>query len=249
MNACSLAASLTPERGALHGGSSGALRGALRGASRGALTPCARSVSAGLSIWAAAVLLSHVPLPAAAQGGAESGGSPRPPASRTYGTARPPGSPAASGAPPPPPLPGAMMPPSGAPRPPYPPPPGVVTSRPVYPSYPPPPGYYRPPPPRPNVGIVVGPVWPRPWGYPYSPGYPYAYPGWGYPSYPSTVVVTPPAVVATPPVVTYVERSEQAAVEAPAAGFWYWCADPSGWYPQIAECPGGWQPVAPRSEQ
>jgi hypothetical protein len=233
MNACSLAASLTPERGALHG----------------ALTPCARSVSAALSIWAAAVLLSYVPLPAAAQGGAESGGSPRPPASRTYGTARPPGSPAASGAPPPPPPPGAMIPPSGAPRPPYPPPPGVVTSRPVYPSYPPPPGYYRPPPPRPNVGIVVGPVWPRPWGYPYSPGYPYAYPGWGYPSYPSTVVVTPPAVVATPPVVTYVERSEQAAVEAPAAGFWYWCAEPSGWYPQIAECPGGWQPVAPRSEQ
>jgi hypothetical protein len=92
-------------------------------------------------------------------------------------------------------------------------------------------------------------VWPRPWGYPYNPGYPYAYPGWGYPSYPSTVVVTPPAVVATPPVVTYVERSEQAAAETPAAGYWYWCAEPSGWYPQIAECPGGWQPVAPRSEQ
>ena len=223
----------------------------LRAPSRGARLRHTGAVSAALTAGAVAAMLGTFPLPAAAQGGAEASGSGRPPASRTYGTARPSGSPGAPGAggvaPPPPPAPGGMPPASGYARPPYPPPPGVVTSRPSYPSYPPPPGYYRPPPPRPNVGIVVGPVWPRPWGYPYNPGYPYAYPGWGYPSYPSTVVVTPPAVVATPPVVTYVERSEQA--EAPAAGYWYWCAEPSGWYPQIAECPGGWQPVAPRPEQ
>jgi len=159
-----------------------------------------------------------------AQSTSEVSAAPRPPSGRIYGTPRPPG------------YPGAPPPPSAMPRPPYPPPPGMVA-----------PPYYRPPGYRPpNVGIVVGPVWPRPWGY----GYPYAYPGYPYPAYPAYapgVVVTSPTIVTSPPAVTYVERTDQ--VEAPAAGYWYWCASPAGWYPEVGECPGGWQPVAPRTEQ
>jgi hypothetical protein len=29
----------------------------------------------------------------------------------------------------------------------------------------------------------------------------------------------------------------------PAAGYWYRCADPAGFYPYVQSCPGGWQPV------
>jgi hypothetical protein len=109
------------------------------------------------------------------------------------------------------------------------------------------------PPPRPypvhspSVGIVIGaprPYWPRPyygprWGHPPVWGWP------AYPPYPPAVVVSPPVVIAQPPPV-YVERPAEPT--APAAGFWYWCSDPQGFYPDVGECPAGWQPVAPREQ-
>lgn len=210
-----------------------------RHSSQGTVRSVTRSASplrsATLVSCAAVLWLGGLVMPVWAQGGADAGAAPRPPGSRYYGTNRPPGPP---GAPPPPAAP--MQPPPGfaMPRPPAPPPPGVSP-------------YYRPPAYRPpNVGIVVGPVWPRPWAYPYGyPAYPYSYPYPAYPTYPTYapgVVVTTPAIVTTPPAVTYVERTDQA--EAPAAGYWYWCASPSGWYPEVSECPGGWQPVAPREQ-
>ena len=72
-------------------------------------------------------------------------------------------------------------------------------------------------------------VGPRVWvGSPYYYGYPYYY-----------RYATPPVVV-TPPPTTYIER--------PAESYWYYCQDPAGYYPQVAQCPGGWIQVPPRSE-
>jgi hypothetical protein len=120
------------------------------------------------------------------------------------------------------------------------------------------PAQYYPPPvfrPRPHVDVYVGPSWPRPY---YAPR-PW-YPGWGWgPAYPAYPVFPPPAVVVPPPVIVtppsppiYVERPvEPAPAEAgpPPAGFWYWCAEPEGWHPQVADCPAGWQAVPPRAAQ
>jgi hypothetical protein len=76
------------------------------------------------------------------------------------------------------------------------------------------------------------------------------YPGWAYPPpYPSTVYVPPPVVVSPPPPIVWVERPpEQAAPAAPVPGFWSWCAESQGWYPQVPECPAGWLQVAPRAD-
>ena len=79
-----------------------------------------------------------------------------------------------------------------------------------------------------GVGIVVDPFW---FAY---PG-PYYYPPYYYPS----PVVTVPA---TPPV--YIERDAGPAPQTSA--YWYYCAQPSGYYPDVKQCPGGWQPVSPQ---
>lgn len=187
-----------------------------------------------------------------------SGGGPavveKPAPSRFYGTAPPPGSapvrppmpPAAPGVPPP------RFDGAGARVPPPVAPPVVVVpgARPTGPVYVPPPGYVRPPPPPyyvhprpppPHVDIVIGgPVY-RPWPRPYHPGW-----GWGPPA-----VVVPPTVVvpAAPPPVVYVERPAPIEDAAPVAGFWYWCAEPEGWYPEVVSCPQGWLPVPPRADR
>ncbi|MCL4802116.1 MAG: hypothetical protein KJ025_21165 [Burkholderiales bacterium] len=92
--------------------------------------------------------------------------------------------------------------------------------------------------PRARVGVYIGgPLWwgPRfyyPPAYYYYPPYPYYY------QYPP--VATGPA---SPPV--YVERGETAA-ESDSTSWWYYCANPAGYYPYVKQCPGGWQRVAPR---
>lgn len=64
---------------------------------------------------------------------------------------------------------------------------------------------------------VVGPSW-------------YYYPAPVYP-YPNPYV--PPVVINTTP-----------AQPGPApAQYWYYCAASKAYYPYVAECPGGWQPV------
>lgn len=45
-----------------------------------------------------------------------------------------------------------------------------------------------------------------------------------------------PAPYAEPPTV-YVERSD---------GYWYYCAELAAYYPDVAQCPGPWQPVPAR---
>lgn len=88
-----------------------------------------------------------------------------------------------------------------------------------------------------GVGILVGPAY-GPWYYPR--GY---YP----PYYPPPVIVAPP-----PPV--YLEQQQVAPAPAAAASpmasapanAWYYCAAANGYYPYVAQCPGGWQAVSPQ---
>ncbi len=75
------------------------------------------------------------------------------------------------------------------------------------------------------LGIGVGPYW-GPW---YSPA-PYSY----YPYYPQQVIVEPPPV--------YIEQAEQ---QPAANNFWYYCRQSKRYYPEVSECPVGWQLVSP----
>lgn len=82
-----------------------------------------------------------------------------------------------------------------------------------------------------GVGIVVNPFWYDPWYYPS----PYYYPPYYYP---------PAMVPATPPV--YIEREEEDALPTEPSAYWYYCDDPQGYYPDVEQCPGGWEAVAPQ---
>lgn len=58
-----------------------------------------------------------------------------------------------------------------------------------------------------------------------------------------------PPVVSMPSPSTYIEQGGVVGTPAsppPAAGYWYYCDNPSGYYPDVKECPGGWRAVAPR---
>jgi hypothetical protein len=68
------------------------------------------------------------------------------------------------------------------------------------------------------------------WGYPYPYYYPYYYP-------------PNPAYYAPPP-----GPAPQAPVQAtgaPPQQFWYYCDNPQGYYPYVANCSGAWRQVAP----
>ena len=105
------------------------------------------------------------------------------------------------------------------------------------------PRYYGP-------SVVLSP-WPA-WGPPpvyYGPSWSGSY--WYGPAYPPVVTVP-----SRPPV--YIERGpDEGAPQAgsvPQAGtapqgWWYWCNDPQGYHPDVAECPGGWMPVAPQPQR
>lgn len=87
--------------------------------------------------------------------------------------------------------------------------------------------------PRVSVGFYVG-----------APYYPYYYSPFYYrPYYYPPVVIVP----ASPPV--YIEQAQPAPQVAPRqapAGWWYYCAEAQSYYPNVRECPGGWQQVAPQ---
>jgi hypothetical protein len=85
-----------------------------------------------------------------------------------------------------------------------------------------------------GVGFVFSPYWYDPWYYP-APYYPPYY-------YPPAVVPVP----ATPPV--YIERGDDADAAPGASSYWYYCADPQGYYPDVRECPGGWRAVSPQPD-
>jgi len=55
-----------------------------------------------------------------------------------------------------------------------------------------------------------------------------------YYAYPPPVALAP----VSPPVYL-----EQGTVGAAPQAYWYYCNDPPGYYPQVNQCPGGWQQV------
>jgi hypothetical protein len=80
------------------------------------------------------------------------------------------------------------------------------------------------------------------WGYyPYAYSYPYPY-GY-YDGYSSYDDAAPQA---------YIQRDSGDAIAPSAAPaqrnqYSYYCTDPAGYYPQIANCPSGWLTVVPNS--
>ena len=74
-------------------------------------------------------------------------------------------------------------------------------------------------------------------GAPY-PYYPYPY--YPYPYYPPVMTVPVPV---QPPV--YIEQDVPPAQAPQPSYYWYHCDNPSGYYPYVKECPGGWQKVSP----
>ena len=100
---------------------------------------------------------------------------------------------------------------------------------------------------RSSVGIYIGgPAYYRGWGPYWGPGWYGGY--WG----------APPVVYSAPPQPTvYVERNDvpppvQAAApqaqSSLAPGFWYYCREPAGYFPQVESCRGAWEQVAPRAQ-
>ena len=57
----------------------------------------------------------------------------------------------------------------------------------------------------------------------------------------------PPVVApypAYPPPVVVIPRSPGVTDSVPPAHFWYWCDNPSGYYPNVTTCHGQWREVA-----
>jgi hypothetical protein len=86
------------------------------------------------------------------------------------------------------------------------------------------------------LGLYVGaPYWG--WGWPYY-GYPYSYTTYSYPSYP---VYSDYGAGASGSFI-----SAEPAPQNPA-NYWYYCADPAGYYPYVQNCPKGWMQVVPQN--
>jgi coproporphyrinogen III oxidase-like Fe-S oxidoreductase len=51
----------------------------------------------------------------------------------------------------------------------------------------------------------------------------------------------------------YIQKQETAGAGTGAAGtgaqpgYWHYCREPEGYYPQVQECPDGWETVAPQT--
>lgn len=75
-----------------------------------------------------------------------------------------------------------------------------------------------------GVPVYYGSGWYDGW---WGPTYAAPYGGW----YPPVVVERQPLVV------------ESLPPGPPPQSFWYSCNNPAGYYPYVANCPGGWTPV------
>jgi hypothetical protein len=103
------------------------------------------------------------------------------------------------------------------------------------------------------IGFGFGPYWgyPYPYAYPYpyyappvvygapgygAPGYGYGPPGYGTPGYGTPSYGAPSAYAPAPAAAT-------------AAGTWYYCDNPAGYFPYIKQCGMPWRPVAAQEQQ
>jgi hypothetical protein len=85
-----------------------------------------------------------------------------------------------------------------------------------------------------RVGVYIG----VPFGYSWYGPSPYY-----YPPYYSVPYYAPPVVIRQAPQV-YIERAAPQAAPQNEV-YWYYCANPAGYYPYVQQCPGGWQRVVP----
>lgn len=79
-------------------------------------------------------------------------------------------------------------------------------------------------------------------GFPiFGPSF-YPAPYYAYPAYAhrGPVYAYPPLVIEASPPPVYVERG---VAPAPAQRDWYYCAASNVYYPEVGECPAGWQRV------
>jgi hypothetical protein len=85
-----------------------------------------------------------------------------------------------------------------------------------------------------------GPAWG--WGGPYYGGYYSPFYG-GYNPY----YAAPPAIMGVPGVPqTYVQQTPAPSANTQInADYWYYCDNPTGYYPYVKECLSNWQPVSP----
>ena len=97
----------------------------------------------------------------------------------------------------------------------------------------------------PRVGIGIGIGTPFPYSYPYYyRPYPYYYPPYAY--YPAPVVVQQQPVYIEQNAPQTPSQPQPQAQPQESSGYWYFCAEPNGYYPYVKECPMGWQRVAPQ---
>jgi hypothetical protein len=66
--------------------------------------------------------------------------------------------------------------------------------------------------------------------------------------YPPLPYYPPDTLAPTGPPV-YIEQDGAPIAPDQPAGYWYYCADSRAYYPQVKECAGTWQPVAPQVPQ
>ena len=88
-----------------------------------------------------------------------------------------------------------------------------------------------------NFGINLG-----GWGAPYYPYYSYPYYPYPYAPYAPYYPNYPPAVIQQQ---APAYQQPQPPPPAEEQSYWYFCANPQGYYPYIKRCPSGWMKVVP----
>ena len=77
--------------------------------------------------------------------------------------------------------------------------------------------------------------------------------GYGAPYYPSASydprsMYSSPIIVPSAPQPVYIQRQNPPeSVSGIQPGYWHYCREPEGYYPQVQECPDGWEQVAPQT--
>jgi hypothetical protein len=89
--------------------------------------------------------------------------------------------------------------------------------------------------------------WPA-WGF--GPAFGFGAFGYMPPYYPPAYYGYPPAAGRFVPPPVYIERKDVAQPANQAQGnFWHYCRSAEGYYPQVKECPDGWEQVAPQAKE
>ncbi|MEY4730481.1 MAG: hypothetical protein RL020_1639 [Pseudomonadota bacterium] len=79
-------------------------------------------------------------------------------------------------------------------------------------------------------------------GFSLNIGAPFFWPYYAY----APVYYPQPVVVAPAPQVVYIEQAQAPIAPPQAQQYWYYCGNPQGYYPNVQQCPAGWQKVLPQ---